>query len=116
MVYVQVGVGVGYDVGCQVYVFLVVGDDYFGVVVVDCLGVQVQGFEVGVVDFVQGYGWYVDWQVGFDCCLVCWVLFGFGGEYLVEDYFVDLVGIEIGLFEQVVDYCGVQFGGGNVGQ
>ncbi|CRQ64192.1 Acetyl-CoA acetyltransferase [Pseudomonas aeruginosa] len=80
------------------------------------LGAQVQGLEAGAADLVQGHGRHADRQAGLDRRLARRVLPGPGGEHLAEDDFVDLAGIETGLFEQAADYRGAQLGGGNAGQ
>ncbi|CRP52210.1 hypothetical protein PAERUG_P5_London_26_VIM_2_01_09_02983 [Pseudomonas aeruginosa] len=116
MAHAQAGAGAGHDVGRQAHVLLAAGDDHLGVAAADRLGAQVQGLEAGAADLVQGHGRHADRQAGLDRRLARRVLPGPGGEHLAEDDFVDLAGIETGLFEQAADYRGAQLGGGNAGQ
>ncbi len=116
MAHAQAGAGAGHDVGRQAHVLLAAGDDHLGVAAADRLGAQVQGLEAGAADLVQGHGRHADRQAGLDRRLARRVLPGPGGEHLAEDHFVDLAGIETGLFEQAADYRGAQLGGGNAGQ
>lgn len=116
VVEMQVVVGVMYQIGSIVYVFLVVGDNDFGVVVVDCLYCLLNCFQFGVVYQIDGDCWSVDWQVGLQCGLVCWVLFVVGGKYLVENQFVDCCGGQLVVFKQVVYYCCVEVDGGKRGE
>lgn len=116
MAHAQAGAGAGHDVGRQAHVLLAAGDDHLGVAAADRLGAQVQGLEAGAADLVQGHGRHADRQAGLDRRLARRVLPGPGGEHLAEDHFVDLAGIETGLFEQAADHRGAQLGGGNAGQ
>src|SRR5690606_12807390 len=55
-------------------------------------------------------------QAGADGGLARRVLTGACGEYLAEDDFIDLRGIEAGLLQQAPDDDGAELGGGNIGQ
>lgn len=112
MAHAQAGAGAGHDVGRQAHVLLAAGDDHLGVAAADRLGAQVQGLEAGAADLVQGHGRHADRQAGLDRRLARRVLPGTGGEHLAEDHFVDLAGIETGLFEQAADHRGAQLGAG----
>ena len=85
-------------------------DNDVGVAQFDSLVGQMHGFQTTAAKLVDGHGTCLKRQSTVECCLACGILSGVCSQDLAHDDLVDLLRLEAGTLEQILDHGGTELG------
>jgi len=98
--------GFGEHVRRQAHVLLATGDDHLGVAGQDGLCGKVNGLQAAAADLVDGHAGNGVGQARAQCRLACGVHADPRGQYVTDDNFVDVPGLDPSLLEQMGNHFG----------